>query len=532
MAGRGNHTDGEKLCCSICLDVLKEPTTIPCGHNYCLGCIRRCWDEEQSRGTSSCPQCRQSFTPRPSLAENRLLAQLVEELKQSGVHAAPEAGPEDVACDFCSARKLKAVRSCLTCLASYCEQHLQAHHQAAPFRKHRLAEPSRQLQENLCSLHDEPVRAFCRTDRQCICFLCSLDQHKGHDVVCAAAERAERQRELELCSGNIQQTIREREEDLKLLQQELEATNRSADTAVTSAEKIFSLLILHIQNKSSDLKQQIRNQQEYEVSRVRRLQTRLEQEITELKKRDAELKQLSVTEDHVQFLRKFSPPPQSSPGKRSHDSCRLNLHRLLDYLHIEKASSESVNILTEIFSQHSLKVTLTQAKAEKKTRAEFLRHSQKIYLDPKTAHQNLTVESNTWVGYLTDGKPEKTEDCVQILSDCRMTGRCYWEVEVGGRVSVALLYNSPVTSGFGGDEQSWSLEACGFLYLFRHDGALTVISGPPPSTVGVYLDHSAGALCFYHVSKSMTLLHRVETCFSQPLYAGLGLHRGTWAEMQ
>ena len=43
------------------------------------------------------------------------------------------------------------------------------------------------------------------------------------------------------------------------------------------------------------------------------------------------------------------------------------------------------------------------------------------------------------------------------------------------------------------------------------------------SRVGVYLDHSAGVLSFYRVSDTMTLLHRVQTTFTQPLYAGVAV---------
>ncbi|XP_049415878.1 tripartite motif-containing protein 16-like [Epinephelus fuscoguttatus] len=538
MAQRGIQMNQEKLCCSICLDLLKDPVTIPCGHNYCMSCIKSHWDEEDQKQIHSCPQCRHTFMPRPALVKNTMFADLVEELKKTGLQAAPAdhcyAGPEDVACDFCTGRKLKAVKSCLQCLVSYCEQHLQPHYESPAFEKHKLVGPSKKLQENICTRHNKVIEIFCRTDQQCICYLCCMDEHKGHDTVSAAAERTERQKELGVSRQNIQQRIQNREKDVTVLQQEVEAINHSADKAVRDSEKIFTDLIRLIEKRRSDVKQHIRSQQKTEVRQVKELQEKLQQEITDLRRKDTELEKLSHTEDHTQFLQSY---PSLSHLTDSEDSSRINIRPVRHFEDVTAAVSEARDKLQDFVSDVWTKISLTKTKVDvllaqpqPKTRAEFLQYSRQITLDPNTAdrwlelsegNRKATVRQAPFLLLVFDSR-------CQVLSRKSLTGRCYWEVELsGGTVSAAVTFahRRPVCdTGFGNNDTSWAVYCLSDSYKFRHNSIITSISGPQSSRVGVYLDHPAGILSFYSVSDTMTLLHRVQTTFTQPLCAGLGVY--------
>ncbi|XP_041841182.1 tripartite motif-containing protein 16-like [Melanotaenia boesemani] len=394
------------------------------------------------------------------------------------------------------------------------------------------------LKQSICARHDEVMKIFCRTDQQSICYLCLMDEHKGHEAVPAAAERAEKQKKLEVSRQQIQQRIQDREKDLKLLQQEVEAINGSADKAVEDSEKIFTELIRLIQKRSSDVKQQIRSQQETEVSRVKELQEKLEQEITELKRKDGELEQLSHTEDHNQFLHNY--PSLSALSESTHSSS-INIRPLRYFEDVTAAVSETrdklQDILTEKWTNISLAATdvdVLLSEPEPKSRDDFLKYSTEITLDPNTANNWLVIShGGRKVTVQRSNKPysqhpDRFIQISQVLSNNQLTRRCYWEVERSSSVGVAVAYKTIGRSGnfcshvFGYNDKSWVLHWSN-SFNFWHNNIPASISGPPSSRIGVYLDHRAGILSFYSVSETMTLLHRVQTTFTQPLYAGLFL---------
>jgi len=77
---------------------------------------------------------------------------------------------------------------------------------------------------------------------------------------------------------------------------------RSAQAAVQDSERIFTELIRSIKKSQSEVTRMIRDQEKAQVSRAEGLLKRLEQEIDDLRRREAELKQLSHTDNHIHFL--------------------------------------------------------------------------------------------------------------------------------------------------------------------------------------------------------------------------------------
>ncbi|XP_063071902.1 E3 ubiquitin-protein ligase Midline-1-like isoform X2 [Engraulis encrasicolus] len=290
--------------CSVCLDTLKDPVTTPCGHSYCQKCISDYWNQAPQTGVYSCPQCREKFSPRPALKKNTVLTELISQIKISSAGLS-YAEPGDVECDVCTGRKLKAVKSCLVCLASFCDTHVQPHYKAPAFKRHDLIEASAHLQEKLCPNHGRLLEMFCRTDQTCICMLCTTNDHKGHDLVSTAAGSQEQKITLGKVRKTSMDQIQERAKKLSQLKNALVFHQRSADTAVHHSARIFSELLQFLISKGTELNEMIRDQQGAAVSRAEPVIKCLEQEIAELEKQQDDLEQLSREEDHVQFLQSF-----------------------------------------------------------------------------------------------------------------------------------------------------------------------------------------------------------------------------------
>ncbi|XP_058493326.1 tripartite motif-containing protein 16-like [Solea solea] len=528
MAQKGVQLRSENFSCPICLELLKNPATTPCGHNFCLDCIKTYWD---GRTISSCPQCRKTFTQRPELMKNTMLTDLVEELKKTEVHAAPVCdlyvGDEDVACDVCTGRwKRRAVKSCLVCLASFCEEHLQPHHQSPALKKHKLAEPCENLQQNICPHHDEVMKMFCRTDQQCICYHCSLEEHKDHDMVSAAAARTHKQRELDLSLQKRLQDIKEHE---KVLDQEVKNVNLSADEAVEDSERTFTELTKLLQIRSSEVTQQIRYKQRIEVRLIKDNQRKLQRETWKLKNMQRDLEQHLLNEDHTQFLLGVLhafPPAALSP---SVNPPTINVQAHGYFEDVTAAVAKVRGQLQDVLTETPVDVVMPQP--EPKSRAEFLTHSRKLTLDPNTAHEFLILSKrNRKVTLVRERQappphPLRFSLSWQVLSKESLSGRCYWEVEKKAElVDIAVAYSDVTGShlNFGNNDRSWSLTCFEHSYVFSHDHHKDQVGLGSTSRVGVFLDHVEGFLSFYDVSDTMTLIHRVHTTFTEPLYAGLG----------
>ncbi|KAK1885895.1 E3 ubiquitin/ISG15 ligase TRIM25 [Dissostichus eleginoides] len=202
----------EELSCSICLCPFDCPVTIPCGHNFCQDCILASWKDSYS-----CPQCRTHFPTKPELKKNTVLSTVVETFNlrttkneaDLGTAEDSQAESQDVIrCDTCM--EAEAAQTCLTCMASFCEEHLRPHRENPTFRVHQLSEPVGDLSERICPDHHKLMELFCSQHCRPICSVCLQLVHKGCSFMSPEEQRnlkeSDLREKLGLLNGKIEKT--------------------------------------------------------------------------------------------------------------------------------------------------------------------------------------------------------------------------------------------------------------------------------------------------------------------------------------
>ncbi|XP_041838842.1 NACHT, LRR and PYD domains-containing protein 12-like [Melanotaenia boesemani] len=163
-----------------------------------------------------------------------------------------------------------------------------------------------------------------------------------------------------------------------------------------------------------------------------------------------------------------------------------------------------------------------------------------LTLDTNTAQKRLKLsEDNRKVTIFREQQPYPDHPerfhFSQLLCTEGLTGRCYWEVEWGGVVHIAVSYRGIRRKGnrdeclFGRNDQSWCLSCSDAGYSVGHHKkeAVLLSSSSVSKRIAVYVDSLAGTLSFYSIfSDSQIHLHTFYATIIQPLYAGFGFWYG------
>ncbi|KAG2456848.1 TRI16 protein, partial [Polypterus senegalus] len=325
--------------------------------------------------------------------------------------------------------------------------------------------------------------------------------------------------ELGRTLSEIQSRIGVREKKVEETRKMVEQIKVSAKREVKESEKSFLALIHCIEETCMKVTEKINKRKKQEMKKAEDLMLCLEKEIKELKSKEAALKELLQMDDNIHFLQTFSP-----------------------FCVLPKEGDSLSFTITADFSSEDLRRKLPPLKEhlEKFSQWEVVSFTPpdfcSLTLDINTANRDLRLyEGNKKVTReRTETRyfkyPDRFDWWAQALCREALTGtRCYWEIQWSGEnVEIGVSYKGMSRKGdgvyrFGFNDKSWSLLWSDSQYSVYHNSQQTVISGTYSPRIGVYLDWPAGSLSFYSVSHTMTLLHKFNTSFTEPLYPGFGL---------
>ncbi|XP_073502097.1 E3 ubiquitin/ISG15 ligase TRIM25-like [Phyllobates terribilis] len=507
----------DELNCSICLSLYTDPVSLRCGHNFCRSCIVSVLDAQEAAGGYSCPDCRAEYPERPALKKNRKLRNIVERFSSTQ----PDMKEIRIFCTYCTKSPVPAVRTCLQCEASFCEEHLSRHSKSP---EHTLVDPTVSLEERKCSTHKEMLKYYCPIDAACICVSCWVaGDHKGHDV-----------EPLDVASEKVKEKLRsvmkklksKREEAGKRVQNLKNHGTEHGKKSAGLADRV-SGLFTHVREKLDELEKRIQGEISRQKDQVLRsvsdLVEQVELHVDKLTKDINCLEGLCNITDPLSFLEDVNHGDiNDGSGDVIGD--------------VRDAPCVDEGLVSQIL--HRGLGNFANDLIDMKIKRKFsVMEKSDILLDIDTANNNISISQDlrsASYSALSQNRPDgpKRFKCRQVLSSLSFSsGRHYWEVDVSHArnwmIGVAGESLERKVNGkeshIGLNEKSWAIVSEKNLYASHNNILKQLVSYSPLQVVGIYLDYEARLLSFYKVCDPIRHLHTFTASFSEPLYAAFYL---------
>ncbi|XP_056603607.1 E3 ubiquitin-protein ligase TRIM39-like isoform X2 [Triplophysa dalaica] len=452
--------------------------------------------------------CKETFSKRPDLKINTTLRQVALHFKEK-----ISLRRSEVLCDICDERKLKALKSCLVCQASYCETHLELH-QKMSLKKHKLMDPVENIKDYICQKHERPLELFCTDDQTCVCVFCTDGDHKTHNTVPLEEMSKEKKTQLKKTQTNVQQMILERIKKIQDIKHSAELRKRNTDEQKAASVEVFSALIRSIERCQTELLEMMDEQQKAAEKQDEDLMKDLEQEITELKCRDSELEHLLHTDHHLHLIQ-IDPSLYRPPHTKNWSEISMKTDVSVETL---------MRALTQL--QETLDNKLTQTVLRR-----MQQYAVDVTLDPDTAHPDLILSEDR--KQVRDGdieqslpdNPERFDYCVSVLGkEGFSSGRFYFEVQVKGKTEwdLGVVRESIIRKG----QITASPQNGQWTVVLRDENDYRACASPcvslslrvSPQKVGVFVDYEEGLVCFYDVENRSHIYSFTGQTFTEKLF--------------
>nr|XP_048302220.1 E3 ubiquitin-protein ligase Midline-1 isoform X2 [Myodes glareolus] len=593
-----------ELTCPICLELFEDPLLLPCAHSLCFNCAHRilvshCATNEPVESISAfqCPTCRHVITLSQrgldGLKRNVTLQNIIDRFQKasvSGPNSPSEtrrerafdgntmSSAEKVLCQFCDQDPAQdAVKTCVTCEVSYCDECLKATHpNKKPFTGHRLIEPipDSHIRGLMCLEHEDEkqnlesnLTNLIKRNTELETLLAKLIQTCQHVEVNASRQEAKLTEECDLLIEIIQQRrqiigtkIKEgKVMRLRKLAQQIanckQCIERSA-SLISQAEHSLK------ENDHARFLQTAKNITE----RVSMATASSQVLIPEINLNDTfdtfalDFSREKKLLECLDYLTAPNPPTiREELCTASYDTITVHWtsddefsvvsYELQYTIFTGQANVVSLcnsadswmivpNIKQNHYTVHGLQSgtkyifmvkAINQAGSRSSEPGKLKTNSQPFKLDPKSAHRKLKVSHDNLTVERDESSSKKSHTPERFTSQGSYgvagnvfidSGRHYWEVVISGSTwyAIGLAYKSaPKHEWIGKNSASWALCRCNNNWVVRHNSKeIPIEPAPHLRRVGILLDYDNGSIAFYDALNSIHL-YTFDVALSQPV---------------
>ncbi|XP_053488768.1 E3 ubiquitin-protein ligase TRIM39-like [Ictalurus furcatus] len=507
----------EQLQCSICLKVFTDPITTPCGHNFCNSCLTQIWDTSQHY---YCPYCEEKFTKRPKLKINITLREVSDRFKKKTV-----SDKSQILCDICTDVKQKALKACLDCAVAFCPSHLDLHNNIMKNKKHKVINEVGNLEKYICQEHKKPLEMFCRDDQKCVCRVCTVTDHKNHNVIPLEEESGERKTRLGGKRTELQQMIQERLKKIQEINHSVELSKRNTEKEKSDSIEVFTALIRSIERSQAELLEVMEEKQKAAEKQAEGRMKKLQKQISVLRRRDTELEQLSHTDDHLHLLQIYPSlgiAPHTKNWTEIRNNTELSVHNVKTTLtQLQQTLNEK---LSRMLNEKLKEMVPTELK-------RIQQYAVDVTLDPDTAHPLLILSDDgkqVTCGDTKQNRPDTPKRFYKypiILGNQGFSsGRFYYEVQVSRKTmwSLGVARESVNRKGevtLTPLDGFWTVALReGNEYKACDDNHISLSLREKPQKVGVFVNYDEGLVSFYDIEVMSHIYSFTGQSFTEKLF--------------
>nr|AAT10388.2 tripartite motif protein TRIM5alpha [Chlorocebus tantalus] len=495
----------EEVTCPICLELLTEPLSLPCGHSFCQACITANHKESMlyKEEERSCPVCRISYQPE-NIQPNRHVANIVEKLRE--VKLSPEEGQK----------------------------------------------------VDHCARHGEKLLLFCQEDSKVICWLCERSQeHRGHHTFLMEEVAQEYHVKLQTALEMLRQKQQEAEKLEADIREEKASWKIQIDYDKTNVSADFEQLREILDWEESNELQNLEKEEEDILKSLTKSETEMVQQTQYMRELISDLEHrlqgsmMELLQGVDGIIKRIENMTLKKP-KTFHKNQR-RVFRAPDL----KGMLDMFRELTDV-RRYWVDVTLAPNNishaviAEDKRQVSY-QNPQIMYQAPGSSFGSLT-NFNYCTGVLgsqsiTSRKLTNFNYCTGVLGSQSITsGKHYWEVDVSKKSAWILgvcagfqpdaTYNIEQNENYQPKYGYWVIGLQeGDKYSVFQDGSSHTPFAPfivplsviiCPDRVGVFVDYEACTVSFFNITNHGFLIYKFSQCsFSKPVFPYLNPRKCT-----